>query len=104
VLPGSGVGGLSGPVIKPLALAAVAAVRAAVSIPVVGMGGITNTADAVDFFIAGADAIQVGTATFTDPMTAVRVVDGLEEYLSSTGLARCSELRWQSAQPGAPRC
>jgi dihydroorotate dehydrogenase (NAD+) catalytic subunit len=103
VLPGSGVGGLSGPVIKPLALAAVAAVRAAVSIPVIGMGGITSTADTVDFFIAGADAIQVGTATFTDPMTAVRVVDGLEEYLLSTGLARCSELRWQSAETGAPR-
>ena len=67
VLPGRGTGGLSGPVIKPLALAAVAQVRAAVRIPVVGVGGIMDAGDALEFLIAGADAVQVGTATFVNP-------------------------------------
>jgi dihydroorotate dehydrogenase (NAD+) catalytic subunit len=77
VLPGPGTGGLSGPVIKPLALAAVAHVRAAVRIPVVGVGGIMDAADAEEFLIAGAAAVQVGTATFVDPRAALRVLDGL---------------------------
>ncbi len=96
VLPRGGVGGLSGPAIKPLALAAVAAVRAAVRIPVVGVGGICDTEDALDFFIAGADAIQVGTATFADPSTALRIVDGLASHLSASGLHRCTEMRWRA--------
>lgn len=94
VLPRSGTGGLSGPAIKPLALAAVAAVRRAVSIPVIGVGGIANTDDAVDFLIAGADAIQVGTATFTDPSAAIRIVTGLDEYLAAAGLSHATQLRW----------
>ncbi len=94
VLPGNGTGGLSGPVIKPLALAAVASVRAAVRIPVIGVGGITDTGDAVDFLIAGADAVQVGTATFSDPAAGLRIVDGLAEYVQATGVTRLSELRW----------
>ncbi len=76
VLPG-GSGGLSGPAIQPLALDAVARVCAAVSIPVVGVGGITDPASAADFLAAGAVALQVGTATFTDPRTAIRVLEGL---------------------------
>jgi dihydroorotate dehydrogenase (NAD+) catalytic subunit len=96
VLPRAGTGGLSGPAIKPLALAAVAAVRGAVRIPVIGIGGISDTGDAVDFLIAGADAVQVGTATFADPATANRVVDGLVDYLADAGLSRPSDLRWQS--------
>src|ERR1019366_4073419 len=99
VLPGRGTGGLSGPVIKPLALAAVASVRAAVRIPVIGVGGITDTGDAVDFLIAGADAVQVGTATFSDPAAGLRIVDGLAEYVQTTGVTRLSELRW--SPPGA---
>ena len=78
VLP-QGTGGLSGPAIHPLALAAVAEVRAAVAIPVVGVGGITDADSAVDFFIAGAVAVQVGTATFVDPWTAVHILDRLQE-------------------------
>ncbi|HYL70611.1 MAG TPA: dihydroorotate dehydrogenase [Candidatus Dormibacteraeota bacterium] len=77
VLP-DGTGGLSGPAIQPLALAAVAAVRAAVRIPVVGVGGIMDTASAGDYFVAGADAVQVGTATFVDPGTALQVLEGIE--------------------------
>jgi dihydroorotate dehydrogenase (NAD+) catalytic subunit len=104
VLPRTGLGGLSGPVIKPLALAAVAAVREAVHIPVIGIGGITGIDDALDFLIAGADAIQVGTATFVDPATAVRIADGLAEYLVACGLSRCSELRWHAEPAGDPAC
>ena len=76
VLP-QGTGGLSGPAIQPLALAAVAQVTAAVDIPVVGVGGIVDADSALDFFTAGADAVQVGTATFVDPSTALRVLDGI---------------------------
>jgi dihydroorotate dehydrogenase (NAD+) catalytic subunit len=95
VLPRSGTGGLSGPAIKPLALAAVAAVRAAVRIPVIGIGGITDPGDAVDFLIAGADAVQVGTATFAEPATAHRVIEGVADHLARAGLSRPAELRWQ---------
>ena len=76
VLP-LGTGGLSGPAIQPLALAAVAAVCEAVRIPVIGVGGITDAASARDFLIVGASAIQVGTATFVNPETALEVLDGL---------------------------
>jgi dihydroorotate dehydrogenase (NAD+) catalytic subunit len=104
VLPRTGLGGLSGPAIKPLALAAVAAVRQAVRIPVIGIGGIGTAGDAVDFLVAGADAIQVGTATFADPSAAVRVVDGLRDHLASAGLARPRELRWQPPPDAATTC
>jgi dihydroorotate dehydrogenase (NAD+) catalytic subunit len=76
VLP-LGTGGLSGPAIQPLALAAVAAVCEAVHIPVIGVGGITDAASARDFLTVGARAIQVGTATFVNPETALDVLDGL---------------------------
>lgn len=76
VLP-LGTGGLSGPAIQPLALAAVAAVCDAVHIPVIGVGGITDAASARDFLIVGAAAVQVGTATFVNPETALHVLDGL---------------------------
>jgi dihydroorotate dehydrogenase (NAD+) catalytic subunit len=76
VLP-EGTGGLSGPAIHPLALAAVAQVSAAVYIPVVGVGGIVDADSALDFFTAGADAVQVGTATFVDPSAALHVLDGI---------------------------
>jgi dihydroorotate dehydrogenase (NAD+) catalytic subunit len=97
VLPNRGTGGLSGPAIKPLALAAVARVRAAVRIPVVGIGGIASVADALEFFVAGADAVQVGTANFADPGISLSVLDGLLAYAGSAGLARLTELRWQPA-------
>lgn len=76
VLP-RGTGGLSGPAIQPLALAAVAAVCEAVHIPVIGVGGIVDAASARDFLLVGARAIQVGTATFVNPETALQVLDGL---------------------------
>jgi dihydroorotate dehydrogenase (NAD+) catalytic subunit len=104
VLPGAGTGGLSGPAVKPLALAAVAAVRQVVRIPVIGVGGISDAGDAVDFFVAGADAIQVGTATFIDPFVALRIVDGLRDHLVQAGLSRPCELRWRPVPDGPRAC
>ena len=86
------VGGLSGPAIKPVALRMVWQVAAAVSVPVVGVGGIMSGEDAVEFLLAGASAVQVGTASFVDPTATVRVVDGLAEYCVANGVARVSDL------------
>lgn len=75
-------GGLSGPCIKPVALRMVWQVSQAVNIPVVGLGGIMNTLDAIEFLLAGASAIQVGTANFIDPAISGKIVTGIEEYLN----------------------
>jgi dihydroorotate dehydrogenase (NAD+) catalytic subunit len=101
VLPRAGTGGLSGPAIKPLALAAVAAVRAVVRVPIVGIGGIATAADALEFFVAGADAIQVGTASFADCGAALAVLDGCVAYAERNGLERLTELRWAPPAEGA---
>lgn len=74
-------GGLSGPCIKPIALRMVWEVFSKVDIPVIGMGGITNSHDALEFIIAGATAIEIGTANFTNPRTTIEVIDGIESYL-----------------------
>lgn len=74
-------GGLSGAAVKPIALRMVWQVAHAVKIPVVGLGGIMNATDAIEFFLAGASAIQVGTANFIDPAVCVKIVDGINEYL-----------------------
>jgi len=82
---GTVLGGLSGPAIKPLALAKTWEVAQAVDIPVVGMGGIARPADAVEFLLTGATAIQVGTALFADPTLAERCVEGIEQHLKTIG-------------------
>jgi dihydroorotate dehydrogenase (NAD+) catalytic subunit len=97
VLPNRGTGGLSGPAIKPLALAAVARVRAAVRIPVIGVGGIATATDALEHFVAGADAVQVGTASFADPRASLDILDGITAYAQRAGLVRLTDLRWQPA-------
>ncbi|MBE6380089.1 MAG: dihydroorotate dehydrogenase [Lentisphaerae bacterium] len=74
-------GGLSGPAVKPVALRMVYEASKAVSIPVIGMGGICNGIDAVEFMLAGASAVAVGTATFTDPYAPLKVIDGIKDYL-----------------------
>ena len=74
-------GGLSGPAVKPIALRMVWQVAQVVKIPVVGMGGIMNAADAIEFILAGASAIQVGTANFIDPTVTIKVLDGINDYL-----------------------
>lgn len=73
-------GGLSGPAIRPIAVRMVWQVAHAVSIPVIGLGGIMNARDALEFLMAGATAVQIGTANFIDPTTTVKVIDGIEEY------------------------
>ncbi len=85
-------GGLSGPAIKPLALRMVWQVSHAVKIPVVGMGGIMNATDAIEFILAGASAIQVGTATFIYPDAAVQIIDGITEYCERHGIKDYKEL------------
>jgi len=74
-------GGLSGPAIKPVALAMVYKVANAVKVPVIGMGGISTADDAVQFILAGASAVEVGTACFIDPLAPLKIIEGLQEYL-----------------------
>lgn len=75
-------GGLSGPAVKPIALRMVWQVSKAVKIPVIGMGGIMTWKDAIEFFLAGASAIQIGTANFIDPTATIKVIEGIEEFLN----------------------
>lgn len=75
-------GGLSGPAIKPIALRMVWQVYNAVKIPIIGMGGIMNATDAIEFFLAGSSAIQVGTANFIDPQISEKIIHGIDEYLN----------------------
>ena len=85
-------GGLSGPAIKPIALRMVWQVYNSVKIPIVGMGGIMNATDAIEFMIAGASAVQVGTAIFIDPTIPVQIVDGINDYLELNKIQNASDL------------
>jgi dihydroorotate dehydrogenase (NAD+) catalytic subunit len=85
-------GGLSGPAIKPVALRMVWQVANAVKIPVIGMGGIMNSDDAIEFILAGASAIQVGTASFIDPQASVKILEGIENYLITKGFSDIKEI------------
>ena len=86
------VGGLSGPAIRPIAVRMVYETRHAVKIPVIGMGGITDARDAIEFMLAGASAVQVGTASFVDPFIWSKLLDGIGEYLRRHGIARVADL------------
>lgn len=86
-------GGLSGPAVRPVAVRMVWQVAKAVKIPVIGLGGICNTNDALEFIMAGATAIQIGTANFLDPRTAQFVAEGLRDYCEDQGLSDISEIR-----------
>jgi len=92
VLPG-GTGGLSGPAILPIGVAATYKVARAVKIPIFGSGGIMDADGALQYLLAGASAVQIGTATFADPSTPERVLDGISAYLAENGLSCLSELR-----------
>jgi len=85
-------GGLSGPAIKPIALRMVWQASRAVNIPVIGIGGIMNEFDAVEFMLAGASAIQIGTAIFLEPDSPVKIIEGLDNYLDSNGFKKAEEL------------
>jgi dihydroorotate dehydrogenase (NAD+) catalytic subunit len=86
------LGGLSGPAIRPIAVRMVYECRQAVSIPIIGMGGIMNAQDALEFTIAGANAVQVGTANFIDPFIWGKLLDGIRDYLTRHQIARFSDL------------
>ena len=91
-LLGSVSGGLSGPAIKPLALYMVYEVAGAVKVPVVGCGGIYTTSDAIEFVMAGASAIQVGTASFTNPRAPLDILEGIEQFMEKEGIDNLTDL------------
>jgi dihydroorotate dehydrogenase (NAD+) catalytic subunit len=86
------VGGLSGPAIRPIAVRMVYECRRAVKLPIIGMGGISTAADVLEFMIAGATAVQVGTANFVDPFLWRTVTDGLRGYMQRHNIARLAEI------------
>lgn len=85
-------GGLSGACVKPIALRMVWQVAKAVQIPVVGLGGIMNAMDAIEFLLAGASAVQIGTANFIDPAVTVKIIDGMNQYLDENGFKSVKEI------------
>jgi len=85
-------GGLSGPAVKPVAVRMVWQVAHAVKIPVIGLGGICSAADALEFLMAGAKAVQVGTANFIDPTVTMKIIDGLEDYCSRHGISDINDI------------
>ena len=89
---GTGSGGLSGPAIRPIAVHITYQVAKAVSIPIIGAGGVTNAEDALEFLMAGASAVQVGTATFADPLAPIKVIEGLAAYVRASGLSSIREI------------
>jgi dihydroorotate dehydrogenase (NAD+) catalytic subunit len=86
------VGGLSGPAIRPIAVRMVYECRQTVKIPILGLGGIADARDALEFIIAGANAVQVGTANFVDPFIWTKVIDGIDDYLKRHNVARVADL------------
>jgi dihydroorotate dehydrogenase (NAD+) catalytic subunit len=89
---GTASGGLSGPAIRPIAVHITYQVAQAVSIPIIGAGGVTSAEDALEFLMAGASAVQVGTATFADPLAPLRVIEGLAAYVRANGLTSIREV------------
>jgi dihydroorotate dehydrogenase (NAD+) catalytic subunit len=89
---GAGMGGLSGPAIKPIALRAVYQVARAVRVPVVGIGGIASVDDVMEFLVAGATAVQIGTANFYRPTVSIEILDALPAALAEAGAARVSDI------------
>ena len=87
-----GTGGLSGPAIRPIAVRMVYEVAQSVKVPLIGIGGIASAADALEFIIAGATAIQIGTANYYDPRATIKVIDGLAEYCQTRGIPSISSL------------
>ena len=85
-------GGLSGPAIKPIALRMVWEVSKAVKVPLVGIGGIMNATDAIEFFLAGATAIQVGTANYIDPLITLKIIDGIDDYLNRHKISSINDI------------
>ncbi len=86
-------GGLSGPAVKPVAVRMVYQVAKAVSVPIIGMGGISCAEDAIEFIMAGATAVSVGTANFNNPYATIEIIDGIEDYMKRHGIESLEEIR-----------
>ena len=91
-LLGNTIGGLSGPAIKPVALYMVYEVAGAIEVPVIGCGGITTASDAMEFIMAGASAIQIGTASFTNPRAPLDILEGIEHLMKKEGINNLTDL------------
>ena len=89
---GNNLGGLSGPAIKPIALRAVWQVAQAVDIPIIGIGGIENVDDCMEFLVAGASAVQIGTASFYRPKASIEILDALPEAIGTLGAGALREI------------
>ena len=85
-------GGLSGPAIKPVAVRMEYQVANAVNIPIIGMGGIASAEDALEFIMAGATMVAVGTANFNDPMTTIKVIEGIQSFMKKNGIKDIAEI------------
>jgi dihydroorotate dehydrogenase (NAD+) catalytic subunit len=99
----NGVGGLSGPAIRPIAVRMVHECRQTVRIPVIGMGGIADARDALEFMIAGANAVQIGTANFVDPFIWTKLLDGIHDYGRRHAIERVSDLVGTVDYPAGPK-
>ena len=97
---GRGMGGLSGPCIKPLALRLIHLLATTVDVPILGMGGIQDADDAMDFLVAGASAIQVGTANFYRPMAAIEILEGVRTRMAEQGIKQLSDIVGTLQMPG----
>ena len=86
------VGGMSGPAVKPVAVRMVYQVAKAVDVPIIGMGGISNAEDAIEFILAGASAVSVGAMNFVDPYTTIKVVEGIEDYMRTYHVENLTDL------------
>ncbi len=87
------IGGMSGPAVRPIAVRMVYQVNKAVKLPIIGMGGISNGEDAIEFIMAGAVGVSVGTANFTNPFATIEVIDGIESYMKNYGVSDISDIR-----------
>jgi dihydroorotate dehydrogenase (NAD+) catalytic subunit len=103
-LLGNGIGGLSGPAIKPIALRCVHQVRQKLSIPIVGVGGIMTVDDCMEFFVAGASAVQLGTANFAEPVACIRILDALPAAFSELGAASLADVVGTLVLPAQQPC
>jgi dihydroorotate dehydrogenase (NAD+) catalytic subunit len=101
-LLGNVVGGLSGPAIKPIALRCVHQVRQAVGIPIIGVGGIMTIDDCMEFFVTGASAVQIGTASFAEPVVSARLLDELPVALAELAAVRLADVVGTLTLPGRP--
>ena len=97
---GNVVGGLSGPAIKPVAIKMVWDVYKAVRVPIIGMGGVMTWEDAIEFIVAGATAVGVGTALFKNPWVVFEIIDGIGKYMEAKGIACLEEIRGKLDLPG----